>query len=80
MIEEIKFDIGQEVFYIDDCDFEIGDYECEKQVFQSYIYQILVWENEILYYVEDGKYCDGNELFITREEAETKLKELQNDN
>ena len=52
---ETKFDIGQEVFYIDDCDFKIGDYEYEKQVFQSYVYQLLVWKNKILYYVEDGK-------------------------
>lgn len=74
---ETKFDIGQEVYYIDDCDFEIGDYECEKQVSQSYVYQILVWENKILYYVEDGKYCDENELFTTKEEAEAKLKEME---
>lgn len=73
---ETKFDIGQEVYYIDDCDFELGDYECEKQVLQSYIYQLLVWKNKILYYVEDGKYCDESELFTTREEAEAKLKDM----
>lgn len=63
-----KFKIGQEVYLIDDY-YSIVPFEIDK---------ILITENGIeIKSVEWDEWFEENECFITREEAQAKLEELQ---
>lgn len=74
-----KFDINDLVFYF--LFFINEENKVDIAIVSSRISMILVKEEGIRYWLEiDNREVKEDELFATREEAEKKLKELQNDN
>lgn len=64
---ETKFDIGQEVYVIEN-----------RHIFKDIVEEIEITEDGILFYFEEGIYgLEENEIYATRQEAEQKLKEMQ---
>lgn len=67
-----KFDIGQEVYYID---------KNSMEIYQCFIEGIQILRIGIMYYIYDDYYLAEKvyeeNLFATRKEAEAKLKELE---
>jgi hypothetical protein len=64
---ETKFDIGQKVYYID-----------FKNVVEMKISFLEVYKTDIFYYDTIGCCYNEEDLFATKEEAEQKLKEIEN--
>lgn len=66
---ETKFDIGQQIFYIS---------SAYKNIQLGFISKILVTQYNVWYGLSHSNYAyRETELFITKEEAEQKLKELK---
>lgn len=70
---ETKFDIGQEVYYIEEYYNESDDYIKEIRI--GIIDKISITEYRTLFWVDGDSYYEF-ELFATREEAEARLEEL----
>lgn len=66
-----KFKIGQECYLID------NDFNYFKNTKEFNIVRSKIKKQENWYYVKDYGVCHEDELFSTKEEAEAKLKELE---
>ena len=74
---ETKFDIGQEVYYLDDIYIFNPSIHKEKAIMKGRVFEILITDYDILYNFNLEKYEWISEdcCFRTKEEAEAKLKE-----